>query len=50
MEIKISYLSLFSFCGIAIGFLAFILEGKFLVFFSDVIEFLHVLEEVFASL
>jgi|TARA_B110000285_G_C15055180_1_gene579173 hypothetical protein len=44
------YLSLFSFCGIAIGFLGFVLGGEFLVLFSDVIEFLHVLKEVFASL
>lgn len=44
------YLSLFSFCGIAISFLAVILGGKFLVLFSDVIKFLHVLKEVLTSL
>ena len=44
------YLSLFSFCGIAIGIFAFVLGGKFLVLFSDFVEFLHVLKEVLASL
>ena len=44
------YLSLFSFCGIAIGILVVVLGGKFLVLLSDFVELFHVLKEVLASL
>jgi len=44
------YLSLFSFFWLSIGLSGSILGSESLVLFSDFIEFLHVLEEVFTSL
>jgi hypothetical protein len=44
------YLSLFSFFWLSIALSGGVLGGESLVLFSDFIEFLHVLEEVFASL